>query len=185
VIRENLPLSDGSYNWDLSSLAYGDYQVYAHLYNGQPGNDALLPAPTLTGTDQLPGDLWIVAPGILHLEDAVPPAVPTGHGLVPVSNGFLSCWTHKTERDLAGYVVRYFSPDVYGNTQQHDLGAHAELSERTQDAVRTAGRLQPGRADLGANCRLRCQRQSLGLQRPGRMALLRTMFRMGQKGLAG
>jgi hypothetical protein len=129
VIRENIPLSDGSYNWDLASLAYGDYQVYARVYNGQPGNEPIQPAPTLAGTNQIPGEAWITAPGVIHLQDSAAPEIPAGLVMVPISNGFWACWAHNSEKDLSGYVVRYFSPDVYGNYLQHDLRIHAEVVE--------------------------------------------------------
>jgi hypothetical protein len=67
VIRENLALTDGSYSWDLSSLAFGDYEVYARVYSGQPGSEPIQPTPTITGTNQLPGDFWMTAPGVIHL----------------------------------------------------------------------------------------------------------------------
>jgi hypothetical protein len=63
VIRENLALTVGNYNWDLSSLAFGDYHVYARVYSGQPGNESIQPTPTISGTNQIPGDAWISAPG--------------------------------------------------------------------------------------------------------------------------
>ena len=129
VIRENLPLSDGNFNWDLSSLAYGDYQVYARVYSGQPGNEPIQPAPTLTGTNQIPGEAWITAPGVIHLQDSIAPATPTDMVMVPIADGFWACWTHNTEMDLAGYVLRYLSPDVYGVYRQHDLHIHAEVVE--------------------------------------------------------
>ena len=129
VIRENLPLADGSYNWDLSSLAYGDYRVYARVYSGQPGNEPFQPAPTVTGTGQLPSDLWILAPGQVRLLDAVAPAVPTGLGLVPFQEGFWACWAHNSEKDLSGYVVRYLFPDVNGSSVERFLRVNAEVVE--------------------------------------------------------
>ncbi len=129
VIRENLPLTDGSYSWDLSSLAYGNYQVYARVYSGQPGNEPFQPAPTVTGTGQLPGDLVAVAPGVIQLHDALPPAVPTGLLLVPIQEGFWACWSHNTEKDLSGYVLRYLSPDVHGTLVEHSLRVNAEVVE--------------------------------------------------------
>ncbi len=129
VIRENIPVLDGSYNWDLSSLAYGDYQVYARVYNGQPGNEPIQPTPTLTGTNQIPGEAWITSPGVIHLLDSVAPATPSGLVMVPIADGFWACWSHNSEKDLSGYVLRYFSPDVFGNYHQHDLRLHAEVVE--------------------------------------------------------
>ena len=127
TIRENLPLTDGSYNWDLFSLAYGDYQVYAKVYDGMAGNDSIQPSPTVTGTNQIPGAFWIEAPGVIHLQDFVAPAVPAGLGLVPIQNGFLACWAHNTEKDLSGYVIRHLFPDVSGNPVQRDLRVHAQI----------------------------------------------------------
>ncbi len=132
VIRENIPVTDGSYNWDLSSLAYGDYQVYARVYSGQPGAEPIQPAPTLTGTNQLPGEAWIRAPGVIHLLDSVAPATPTGLVMVPITDGFWACWAHNSEKDLSGYVLRYFSPDVLGNYHQHDIRLHAEVADPNQ-----------------------------------------------------
>ena len=90
---------------------------------------SIQPTPTITGTDQIPGDAWVFAPGVIHYLDAVAPAVPIGFGLVPISNGFLGCWTHNTEKDLSGYVIRYSSPDVSGITRGHALRINAEVSD--------------------------------------------------------
>jgi hypothetical protein len=83
----------------------------------------------VTGTNQLPGDFWINAPGVIHLQDSIAPDTPAGFGMVPVKDGFLGCWNHNTEKDLAGYIVRYISPDVYENTHQHDLRVQAHVSD--------------------------------------------------------
>jgi len=129
MIRENLPLSSGNYNWDLSSLAFGDYQVYARVYSGQPGNEPIEPSPTLTGTNQIPGEAWVTAPGVIHLQDYAAPSTPTGLGMVPITDGFWACWAQNSEKDLSGYVLRYFSPDVFGDYHQHDLRLHAEVAD--------------------------------------------------------
>lgn len=141
VIRENLPLSAGGYAWDLSSLAYGDYRVYARVYSGQPGNAPLEPTPTVTGTDQLPGEAWIIAPGVIRLLDAVAPAAPFNVAMIPIADGFWACWPHNAEKDLSGYVVRYFSPDVFGDYHPHDLRVHAEVAEpnTVQQCARLGG----------------------------------------------
>jgi hypothetical protein len=126
TIRENLPLNDGSYNWNLSSLAYGDYQVFAKVYSGMSGDDGIQPSPTVTGTDQIPGAFWIQAPGVIKLKDSVPPAVPSGLVHVPIENGVLACWPHNTELDLSGYVIRYSFLNVDGSPVEQDLRLHAE-----------------------------------------------------------
>ena len=69
------------------------------------------------------------APGVIHLQDSVAPATPTGFAMVPIAEGFLGCWNHNGEKDLAGYIVRYISPDVYGTTHQHDLRIQAQVSD--------------------------------------------------------
>ncbi len=93
VIRENLALSDGSFNWDLSSLAFGDYHVYARVYSGQPGSEPIQPEVNITGTNQIPGDFWMNAPGVIHLQDTAAPATPTGFVMVPIAEGFLDVGT--------------------------------------------------------------------------------------------
>ncbi len=115
--------------WTVPALAYGDYRAYARVYSGQPGNVSLEPTPTVTGTDQLPGEAWIIAPGVIRLLDAAAPATPVSVAMAPIADGFWACWPHNAEKDLAGYVVRYFSPDVFGNYHQHDLRIHAEVAE--------------------------------------------------------
>jgi hypothetical protein len=49
--------------------------------------------------------------------------------MVPIAEGFWACWAHNSEMDLAGYVLRYYSPDVSGVHRQHDLRLHAEVVE--------------------------------------------------------
>jgi hypothetical protein len=95
----------------------------------------------MTGTNQIPGEAWIQAAGVIHLQDIVAPAVPANLTMVPITDGFWACWAHNNEKDLSGYVLRYLSPDVLGNYHQHDLRIHAEVSapNQSQQCARLGG----------------------------------------------
>jgi len=66
---------------------------------------------------------------VIRLLDDSAPATPAGLAMVPIADGFWACWTHNSEKDLSGYVLRYFSPDVFGVHHQHDIRIHAEVVE--------------------------------------------------------
>ena len=108
VIRENLPLADGQYNWDISFLARGVYTIYAKI-----ADDPSVRA-TITGTNQTPSNLTVTAPSTLTYTDALPPPVPTGVTMtvLPLQNAALVCWDVSSAHDLAGYVFDYTTYDI-------------------------------------------------------------------------
>jgi hypothetical protein len=116
VIRENLPISQGQYDWDLSYLAKGTYHVYARVYSGQAGNSAIQPKPTNFGTDQVPGYQKVIAPGTIVLDDQTGPSIPNPWTvtLTPLNDAFLACWKPLAAHDLSGYTILYTRPDVDG-----------------------------------------------------------------------
>ena len=122
VIRENLPISQGEYDWDLSYLAKGTYHVYARVYSGQPGDNGIQPAPTTYGSDQVPGYQQVAAPGTIVLQDNTGPVTPNNWTvtLTPLDEAYMACWPPLPAHDLSGYLVAYASPDVDGALQLHE-----------------------------------------------------------------
>ncbi len=137
VICENLPITQGGYDWDLSYLAKGTYHVYARVYSGQPGNSGIQPHPTTFGTDQVPGTQQVDAPGTIVLQDNTGPSTPSNWivNLTPLDEAFMACWQPLQAHDLSGYIIQYTAPDVDGNyilhkyripaTVQYETGANA------------------------------------------------------------
>jgi hypothetical protein len=119
-IVERLPLeSSGEYDWDVTGLATGSYQVYARIdsnasavanacpdqtYNPDPrkqGPCGLMLAPKVI----LPVDR-IDAPGSIRILDRVPPAPPLGFKLRPEGpSSVVGRWRANAEKDLAGYIL--------------------------------------------------------------------------------
>jgi hypothetical protein len=123
MIAENLPIADGQYSWDTSYLADGTYHVYGRVGSG--GSGQYLPRPTITGTAQLPGVLTVRAPGSILLDDTSLPQVPTNLSWTSLNEAAKVCWQVVPDHDLAGYVLRYHVPDVYGVIQERSLRVHA------------------------------------------------------------
>jgi len=122
-IARNVPLSAHVYEWDLSWLGAGRYQVYARIETG--GSDPYLPRPSPTGTNQLPGVLTVTAPGSLLVTDPTIPHVPQHLEWVDLKEGAKVCWDVVPDHDLSGYVVAYRAPDVDGVPRDHTLRVHA------------------------------------------------------------
>ncbi len=122
VIKENIPLTDGSYDWDMSYQAIGVYQVYAKVADGAtPISGTILPRPTLTGTNQIPTVQKIVAPGSIRLDDYNGPQSPGWAFVTPLHDAAMTCWGVVPDHDLSGYVVHYTAPDVAGVVRDHYL----------------------------------------------------------------
>jgi hypothetical protein len=139
VIRENLPLSDGSYSWDVSYTGPGLYRVYARISDGQDG--PYRPRPTRLGTDQVPDVEEVWAPGSLRMIDVNGPAVPTGLTLTSLDEALRACWDVSAAPDLSGYVLHYSVPDVYGVSQEHHLRVHATVPYSPTGNARQCARI--------------------------------------------
>ena len=108
VIREDMPLSQGAFDWDMSFLGKGQYRLYAKVSDGPDVR------PSVTGTNQTPGVLWVNAPGVLTYNDPTPPPAPTHLTLTPLDDAALACWDANPAHDVAGYLLNYNAPDVNG-----------------------------------------------------------------------
>lgn len=141
VIVENWPLTSGSYDWDVTYMATGDYHVYARVTNGH--NKRYQPRPTITGTNQIPGVVTVQAPGVLHIVDDTPPAASAWTNWIEFDGALKVCWEVSAEHDLAGYLIHYSAPDYIGNYLEHDLRVHATVvysdTEPRQQCARIGG----------------------------------------------
>ncbi|MGD8598380.1 MAG: hypothetical protein PVJ26_15245, partial [Anaerolineae bacterium] len=119
-IVERIPLTpNGTYNWDITNLASGSYQVYARIdnqaavalnscadqtYNPDPTQQSpcgLMLAPGLV----LPVER-VPAPGTVRIFDTIPPAPPPNfEARAEGISSVVGRWQPNTESDLAGYVT--------------------------------------------------------------------------------
>ncbi|NJN66244.1 MAG: hypothetical protein HC884_05805 [Chloroflexaceae bacterium] len=110
VVVENVLASEGGYDWDMSYLAAGTYQLYAQVGDGAKPSSPLLAAP-----QRMPGSVQVVALGRITLVDDTPPATPEGIFELAYEDALLVCWRVPADHDLSGYVLRYTRTDVDGN----------------------------------------------------------------------
>jgi hypothetical protein len=103
VIRENIDPAAGSYDWDLSHLASGDYRIYATLQDKKGAQVSEF------GTDQFVGVTTSIAPGTLRYLDAVGPPMPNAASItyLDVEDGVKVCWDVNPAHDLAQYYLTY------------------------------------------------------------------------------
>ena len=127
VIAENLPLTDGKYDWDLSPLANGVYQVEAVVFSGAPGSQTIQPHPSPFDTDQLPDELRLLSPGSIELSDLVPPTPPSGLTTIKLEDNYMACWDPVPDQDLSGYVLLFVAQDVNGAYRLHEQRLHATV----------------------------------------------------------
>jgi predicted outer membrane repeat protein len=122
MIRENLPVTLGAYDWDLSYLGTGNYHIYALV------NDGIRISPTITSTNRLPGILTLIAPGTVRYTDTLAPSVPENQfKYTPMNDQLRMCWTPSPAHDLSGYLIHYQSLTAIGSTRNHTLRLHATV----------------------------------------------------------
>ncbi len=94
LIANGIPAADGSYNWDTSSLASGEYAVVARIDDHKKGN----------------GHPVFWAPGSVVISDTTPPPVPAIWGAKSLPDALVVAWGQVTAQDLAGYLIEYSYP---------------------------------------------------------------------------
>lgn len=121
-IVKNLPYRDGRYLWDPTGVLDGEYQIYAVVddgYNALPEsqisipNDTCIPLhgpfPRARAFDatRFPGTDIFTATTTVQLTDTIAPPTPQGLTLLPDGGGILARWNPASDRDTAGYVLRW------------------------------------------------------------------------------
>lgn len=111
TIIENIDPALGFFDWDLSYLSKGDYQVWATL------QDRVGARVSPTDTHQYVGVVATTAAGNLHyIDNTPPPAIALASvSSSSVDHGQKLCWTPSPSHDLSGYLVRYLRIDGYGD----------------------------------------------------------------------
>jgi len=111
TIIENIDPALGFFDWDLSYLSKGDYQVWATL------QDRVGARVSPTDTNQYVGVVATTAAGNLHyIDNTPPPAIALASvSSSGVDHGIKLCWTPSPSHDLSGYLVRYLRIDGYGD----------------------------------------------------------------------
>ena len=95
AIVGKLKANAGSYVWNTSGLASGEYAIGARIEDHIHGNG--------------PVTAWAV--GSILINDTTPPDVPTITGTFDGDDGLIVAWTRPAQRDLAGYQIEYTIPD--------------------------------------------------------------------------
>ncbi|MBC8162978.1 MAG: hypothetical protein H7Z42_17355, partial [Roseiflexaceae bacterium] len=102
AIVGKLKANGGSYLWDTSGLASGEYAIGARIEDHVHGNG--------------PVTAW--AAGSILINDTTPPDVPTINGVFDGNDGLIVAWTRPAQRDLAGYQIEYNIPSWNPNNPQ-------------------------------------------------------------------
>ncbi len=110
MIVQNLDPAVGFYDWDITGLRTGEYQIYGRL------EDAAGADVSATGTDQVVGVTESLAPGKISYTDAKapPPLDPAQVTVTPVDGGVRLCWPVSPAADLAEYRLDYLVRDPIG-----------------------------------------------------------------------
>jgi hypothetical protein len=99
LIASRIKANAGSYLWDVSSLASGEYAVGARLDDRFAGNGAIVS--------------W--APGTVLINDTTPPPAPTILSTTPIHDALLLEFQRPNVADLAGYLIEYTFPQPDGS----------------------------------------------------------------------
>jgi hypothetical protein len=110
MIVQNLDPAVGFFDWDITGLRTGEYQIYGRLEDAAGAN------VSATGTDQVVGVTESLAPGKISYTDAKapPPLDPAQVTYTPVDGGVRMCWPVSPAADLAEYRLAYTVSDPYG-----------------------------------------------------------------------
>ncbi len=129
IVRANYTATLNSYQWDMKSLAAGEYAVGARLDDHAKGNGHIV--------------MW--APGTIVITDTTPPPVPTIVNTIPVVYGLIVIWQRDTTTpDLAGYQIEYRIPALNANgylTTTRRLPPSLEDSDPLYERARLGGLL--------------------------------------------
>lgn len=96
IIVNGISAAAGTYSWNTSGLASGEYAVGARVDDHQQGN----------------GHIVAWASGTIVVVDTLPPPVPHIAGKVSLDDALLVTWQRDdVTPDLSGYLVEYTIPD--------------------------------------------------------------------------
>jgi len=96
LITSQIAANLGTYTWDTSGLASGEYAVGGRIDDHAKAN----------------GHIVAWAPGSLVISDTTPPPVPTIAGQIDLKDAVIvNWWRDDTTPDLSGYIVEYTIPD--------------------------------------------------------------------------
>ncbi len=101
LIANRLSAADGSYAWDVSGLASGEYAVAARLDDRFAGN-----GPVVS---------W--APGTVLISDTTPPPAPLILSTTPIHDAVILTFETPNVPDLAGYLIEYTFPQHDGSAR--------------------------------------------------------------------
>jgi hypothetical protein len=95
MIENGIHASDGSYLWDTSALASGEYAVGARIDDHHHGN----------------GHIVSWAPGSVVINDTTPPPAPIVSGEKALKDALVVVWWRDNiTKDLAGYLIEHTYP---------------------------------------------------------------------------
>jgi hypothetical protein len=94
LVVNRIKALDGSYAWDTSHLAAGEYAVAARLDDQFAGNGTVVS--------------W--APGTVVISDTIPPPAPNILSLTPIHDALIVEFERPNVPDLAGYLIEYTIP---------------------------------------------------------------------------
>lgn len=104
MISNGVPANAINVQWDVSSLASGEYAVGARLDDHLKAN----------------GHIVAWAPGTIVISDTTPPPIPNVIGQIAVENGLIVNWQRDdVTPDLAGYLIEYTAPTWNGSILNH------------------------------------------------------------------
>ena len=101
LIANRVKANAGSYSWDVSSLASGEYAVGARINDRFAGNGTIVS--------------W--APGTVLIIDNTPPPAPTILSTTPIHDALLMEFQRPNVPDLAGYLIEYTFPQPDGGAR--------------------------------------------------------------------
>ncbi|HYF61370.1 MAG TPA: hypothetical protein VD886_01065, partial [Herpetosiphonaceae bacterium] len=149
-IRSNLPLTAGSYNWNMQGLPSGTYQISAVVDDGvnespfgaggspdvcTPLTSGLPPARAFS-PERFPGTVAFSSTETIELIDPNPPPTPTGLSLDSLDGALIARWDGPAaaDWDTQGYVVAWTQTTPRGaiNNEQY-------VSASSSPAVRIGG----------------------------------------------
>ena len=110
MIVQNLNPADGFFDWDITGLRTGEYQIYGRLEDKAGAN------VSPTATNQFVGVTESLTPGRISYTDAKAPAPLNAAQVMytPVDGGVRMCWPVSPATDLAEYRLDYVVSDPIG-----------------------------------------------------------------------
>lgn len=101
LIASRVKANAGSYAWDVSHLASGEYAVGARINDRFAGNGTIVS--------------W--SPGTVVIDDTTPPPAPNVLTAVPIHDALILEFARPNAPDLAGYLIEYTFPQPDGSSR--------------------------------------------------------------------